>query len=104
MSVKDKNTIIDNLPQGADVDKIFDILMRSNDISGPKFGHVTVDQAMQIWEEYLPLLSQQSGLPIENISLQVSNISPVKDTYDLVGDINNSEVARMTSIKLFVGT
>lgn len=104
MSVKDKNTIIENLPQGADVDKIFDILMRSNDIAGAHFGHVTVDQAMQIWQEYIPLLSQQSGMPIENIILNVSEISPVKDTYDLVGDINNSEEAGMTSIKLYVGT
>jgi cytidyltransferase-like protein len=103
ISVKDKNTIAKNLPEGVDTDSIFSILMRSNDISDPGYGHVTVDQTMEIWSHYKPLLQQLSGLPEDRLKIIVSKPSPVKDTYDLVDRLNNSEQAGNTSVRLYVG-
>lgn len=103
ISVKDKNTITKNIPEGVDVDKVYNVLMRSNDISNPGYGHVTVEQTMAIWQLYRPHLIQLSGIDSDNLSIQISKPSPVKDTYDLVDQLNNSENARMTSVSLYVG-
>ena len=35
ISIKDKNTINKNIPQGADNDRIYSILMKSNDVNNP---------------------------------------------------------------------
>ena len=103
ISVKDKNTITKNIPEGVDVDKVYNVLMRSNDISNPGYGHVTVEQTMTIRQLYRPHLIQLSGIDSDNLSIQISKPSPVKDTYDLVDQLNNSENARMTSVSLYVG-
>lgn len=103
ITAKDKDTIIKNLPKGVDVDLIFNILMSSNDIDGDDYGHVTIEQTMAIWRLYAGLLIQESGISSDKLNINISSISPVKDTYDLVDSINNSERARMTSVKLYVG-
>ena len=103
ISAKDKNTIIKNLPKGVDVDLIFNILMSSNDIDSEGYGHVTIEQTMAIWRLYAGLLIQESGIDSDKLNINISKISPVKDTYDLVEEINNDERARMASIKLYVG-
>ena len=103
IAIKDKNTIAKNLPEGADIDRIYKILMGSNELTSPTYGHITVDQTMAIWNIYKPLLQQQTGLGDDDIIIKVSTPSPVKDTYDLVDELNNSESAGMTSIKLYVG-
>ena len=103
IAIKDKNTIAKNLPEGSDIDRIYKILMGSNELSSPTYGHITVDQAMAIWNIYKPLLQQQTGLGEDDIIIKVSTPSPVKDTYDLVDELNNSEHAGMTSVKLYVG-
>lgn len=103
ISVKDKNTIAKNLPEGVDTDSIYSILMRSNDISDPGYGHVTVEQTMEIWRHYKPMLLQLSGLPEDRLRIITSTPSPVKDTYDLVDRLNNSEQANNTSVRLYVG-
>lgn len=103
ISAKDKNTVIKNLPQGVDVDQIFNILMQSNDITEPGYGHVTIEQTMAIWNIYKPLLIEQSNLTSDDIIIKTSEPSPVKDTYDLVDMLNNSDNAGMTSVKLYVG-
>tara|TARA_B100002019_G_scaffold263569_1_gene251728 strand:- start:2020 stop:2667 length:648 start_codon:yes stop_codon:yes gene_type:complete len=103
VSVKDKATIAKNLPEGIDVDSAYSILMQSNDISSPGYGHITVEQTMNLWRLYRPLLLSQSGLPDENLIISVSSPSPVKDTYDLVDQLNNSEQAGNISVRLYVG-
>lgn len=103
ISVKDKATIIKNLPQEVDHDLIYNILMQSNDISNPDYGHVTVEQSIKIWQAYKPALIKNSSLEEQDIIIKVSTPSPVKDTYDLVSDLNDSEQANHTSIKLYVG-
>lgn len=103
VSIKDKNTIAKNLPDGVDKDRIYSILMQSNDISSPTYGHVTVEQTMQIWQLYKPSLMSLTGKSSEDIVISVSNPSPVKDTYDLVDKFNNSEQAGQISIRLYVG-
>lgn len=103
IAIKDKNTIAKNLPEGADIDRIYKILMGSNELTSPTYGHITVDQTMAIWNIYKPLLQQQTGLGENDIIIKVSTPSPVKDTYDLVDELNNSEQAGMTSVKLYVG-
>lgn len=103
ISVKDKNTIAKNLPEGADIDKIYNILMSSNDVSNHGYGHVTVEQTMAIWQLYKPLLVNLSGIDPNNLHINISKPSPVKDTYDLVDQLNNSEQAGYTTIKLYVG-
>lgn len=103
IAIKDKNTIVKNLPEGSDIDRIYSVLMSSNDISSPTYGHITVDQTMAIWNIYKPLLQQQTGLGEDDLIIKVSTPSPVKDTYDLVDQLNKSEGAGMTSIRLYVG-
>lgn len=103
VSVKDKNTIMKNLPQDVDADAVFSILMASNDISNPNYGHITVEQTMAIWNLYKPLLVSRSGLNENDITIKTSTPSPVKDTYDLVDRLNKSKQAQMTSVKLYVG-
>lgn len=58
---------------------------------------------MAIWRLYAGSLIQESGIDSDKLNINISKISPVKDTYDLVDNINNSERARMTSVKLYVG-
>lgn len=103
ISVKDKTTILKNLPEDVDSDLIYNILMQSNDISNPEYGHVTVEQSMSIWQAYKPALVSNSPLSEQDIIIKVSTPSPVKDTYDLVDDLNKSEQAAQTSVRLYVG-
>ena len=103
ISVKDKNTIAKNIPEGVDVDRVYNVLMRSNDISNPGYGHVTVDQTMEIWKHYKPILHNLTGLTEDRLKIIVSSPSPVKDTYDLVDRLNNSDQANNTSVRLYVG-
>lgn len=103
LSIKDKATIIKNLPRDVDHDLIYDILMKSNDISSSDYGHVTVEQSISIWNVYKPALIANSSLSEQDITIKVSNPSPVKDTYDLVSELNESEGAQNTSIRLYVG-
>ena len=103
ISTKDKSTIMKNLPKGIDADLVFNILMSSNNIDDEDYGHVTIEQTMAIWRLYASNLIRESGIDSDKLNINVSKISPVKDTYDLVENINNSERARMTSIKLYVG-
>ena len=104
ISVKDKNTIFKNLPDGVDKDYIFDLLMMSNDTNNPEYGHITIDQTVSIWNRYRQLLMRHTRKQEKDILIKVSDISPVKDTYDLVSDINNSSDAGKTVIKLYVGS
>ena len=103
VSIKDKTTIIKNLPRDVDHDLIYDILMKSNDISNPDYGHVTIEQSIDIWNAYKPALIANSSLSEQDITIKVSNPSPVKDTYDLVSELNESDNAQNTRIRLYVG-
>jgi hypothetical protein len=58
---------------------------------------------MQMWQLYKPSLMSLTGKRDEDIVISVSNPSPVKDTYDLVDEFNNSEQASMISVRLYVG-
>ena len=104
MAVKDKNTILKNLPDGVDKDLIFDVLMMSNEVDNEGYGHVTIEQAGAIWLEYKKLLARESNIDINDIHIRTSQISPVKDTYDLVSNLNEDErTAHKTSVYLYVG-
>ena len=103
ISIKDKHTIFENLPEGSDKEAIFNILMYSNDISNDQYGHISADQAVEIWRQYLPLLISGSDLSEDRINIKLSPASPVRDTYELVDSINNSEIADRTAIRLYVG-
>ena len=103
VSIKDKSTIAKNLPEGVDVDAAYNILMQSNDISSSGYGHITVEQTMALWRLYRPMLLSQAGLTEDNLIISVSSPSPVKDTYDLVDQLNNSEQAGNISVRLYVG-
>lgn len=104
ISIKDKNTVLKNLPDGIDSDLVYDILMQSNDVSNSNYGHVTIDQTMSIWKIFQQGLIKQSGKSDDQIRVLVSDISPVKDTYDLVDRLNKDVNAGMTSVNLYVGT
>lgn len=107
IALKDKVTVVKNLPEGLsdeEKDSIYNIFMRSNDISNDDYGHITMDQMMAVWNIYGDLLSRESSLSREDIKITVSNGSPVRDTYDLVDNINNSEMAGNSSIRLYVGS
>lgn len=103
VSAKDKNTIMKNVPKSVDEDIVYNILMSSNDVNSSDYGHVTIEQTMAIWKLYAGSLIQESGIDSDKLNINISKISPVKDTYDLVESINNDERARMTSVKLYVG-
>ena len=107
IAVKDKETILLNLPEGLgedEKDQVYNILMQSNDISSSEYGHINKDQMMRIWSIYRELLSREGNTDINNIHINISEGSPVRDTYELVEDINNSDSAREVSIQLYVGT
>jgi len=103
ISIKDKVTISKNIPEGVDSDRVYDILMKSNDLDNPGYGHITVEQTMDIWMLYKPLLINLTGMNPEDIIIQVSKPSPVKDTYDLVDQLNKSEQAGNIGVRLYVG-
>ena len=104
ITVKDKNTIFKNIPESVDQQTVYDILMQSNDISSPTYGHISIDQTMEIWRLYQAGLIRESGKSDQQIHILVSQISPVRDTYELVNELNNDEAAGMTSVNLYVGT
>lgn len=104
IAIKDKNTVFKNLPETVDKDLIYDILMQSNDVSNPNYGHVTIEQTMSIWDLFQEGLIKESGKTNEQIRVFVSQVSPVKDTYDLVDSLNKDGKASMTSVNLYVGT
>ena len=104
IAIKDKNTVFKNLPENVDRDLIYDILMQSNDVSNSNYGHVTIEQTMSVWKLFQEGLIKESGKTNEQIRVFVSQISPVKDTYDLVDTLNKGEKAGMTSVNLYVGT
>jgi hypothetical protein len=58
---------------------------------------------MTIWNYYKSALAKNSKLDESKIKIIVSDVSPVKDTYDLVNNINQSDVASNTNVKLYVG-
>ena len=103
-----KDTVIKNLPEALDVDQkeyIWNVLMRSTDVSHEEFGHITESQMVEVWKIYVQSLKQESSN--SNIHFEVSRGSPVRDTYDLVDNINNHDHQfdpGNTSIKLYVGT
>lgn len=103
IATKDKNTIAKNIPDGVDKDKIFEILMQSNELNNPAYGHVTVEQTMAIWKLYKPLLLNLSSKSEDDLIIKTSTPSPVKDTYDLVDQLNKSEQASNISVRLYVG-
>ena len=103
ISIKDKNTIAKNIPDGVDKDEVYSILMQSNDIGNSGYGHITIDQTMKIWQLYRVLLMNLTGKGPDDLIIKQSSPSPVKDTYDLVDTLNKSEHARMTSVRLYVG-
>lgn len=104
IAIKDKNTVFKNLPESVDKDLIYDILMQSNDVSNPNYGHVTIEQTMSIWGLFQEGLIEESGKNNEQIRVFISQVSPVKDTYDLVDNLNKDDKASMTSVNLYVGT
>ena len=103
ISIKDKNTIFKNLPEGSDKETIFNILMQSNDVSNNMYGHISIDQTMAIWEQYATLLVSNNYISPDKLHVNISQTSPVRDTYELVESINNSEQASGVAIKLYVG-
>jgi cytidyltransferase-like protein len=94
----DVETVKENLPDeiGNDKDKVVQILLDNQ-------GTITIDHTMAIWDIYKKYLIQNSNLNDENINIQVAIPSPVKDTYDLVDELNKSEDAGKTVVKLYVG-
>lgn len=103
ISIKDKHTIFENLPEGTDKEGIFNILMQSNEISSDSYGHITASQASSIWQEYMKAIVNTGVISSNNLHFNVSQTSPVRDTYELVDAINNSERASSVAIKLYVG-
>ena len=113
ISTKDVETIYKNLPKEiSDEDRqiIYStdpdrqgVLNISNDISSDSYGHVTSEQMQSIWKIYIPTLKSLAKRDVD-IKFVVSKGSPVRDTYELVDNINNSEQASMTSVSLYVGT
>tara|TARA_Y100000310_G_C20580568_1_gene762751 strand:+ start:283 stop:963 length:681 start_codon:yes stop_codon:yes gene_type:complete len=103
ISIKDKETIFKTIPEGADKDAIFSILMKSNDMNSDTYGHVSAEQALAIWSHYIPLLASGGGISEDNIHINISDVSPVTDTYDLVGELNEQPDAGNISIRLYVG-
>jgi hypothetical protein len=104
ISVKDKRTIFENIPDNVDKQAVYDILMKSNDLDNPDYGHITIEQTIQIWNMFKQSLAQESGMSSEQIKVIVSDMTPVRDTYELVDTINKSTEADKTNIKLYVGT
>jgi hypothetical protein len=104
IAVKDKNTVFKNLPENVDRDLIYDILMQSNDVSNANYGHVSIEQTMSIWKIFQEGLIQESGKTNEQILINISQISPVRDTYELVDQLNKDVQASMTAVNLYVGT
>jgi len=103
VSLKDKVTIAKNLPDGVDKDAVYHKLMQSNDISSETYGHISIEQTMDIWNMMRPSLLQLSGMGDDDLIIKISSPSPVKDTYDLVDQLNKSESAGNIAVDLFVG-
>lgn len=103
ISLKDKNTIIKNIPDGVDGDLIFNILMQSNNVDSEDYGYVTVEQSYEIWTLYKDQLIRNTNIDVDRLHLIVSEVSPVKDTYDLVSELNESAEAGDISVHLYVG-
>lgn len=104
VSIKDKVTVSKNLPEGAPVDQIFEILMESTRIGSDNYGNISIGQTMRIWEIYRDMLIQSTNIQPNNLNITQSPMSPVRDTYDLVDEINETPNAGNTSVHLYVGT
>jgi cytidyltransferase-like protein len=96
ISIGDEETISKNLP---DLEKIsekndvLDIMMQNRD-------EITLEQAVAIWEIYKSDIENKTNTPL---NINVSDITPVMDTYDKVKEINKSAEAPETEINLYVG-
>ena len=58
---------------------------------------ITLMQSLQLWDLYKELLPP-------NIIIKTSDITPVKDTYDLVEQLNASPDAPNTEVTIYAGT
>jgi len=93
ISIGDTETISKNLPDLEKKNDVLAIMMQNRD-------EITLEQAVAIWEIYKSDIEEQTNTLL-NIS--VSDITPVKDTYDKVEEINKSAEAPETEINLYVG-
>ena len=94
----DLSTVKKNLPIGVDfssISAVFDDIYEQQEI--------TAEHAATIWELYIPILASKANIDANNISISISEISPVVDAYELVKDINETERAGDTQILLYVG-
>lgn len=104
ITLKDKNTVYKNLPDSVDRDAIYNILMQSIDISNDNYGMISAAQTVEIWQHYKRALMSQTNKSDQDIVINVSDVTPVRDTYELVDTLNNSQNASKISVRLYVGT
>lgn len=104
ITLKDKNTVYKNLPDSVDRDAIYNILMQSIDISNDNYGMISASQTVEIWQHYKRALMSQTNKSDQDIVINVSDVTPVRDTYELVDTLNNSQNASKISVRLYVGT
>jgi len=96
---RDLNTVKKNLPPGVSFDTVSDIF---DDIYEQQ--QITAEHSKDIWTRaFVPLLAARTPIEEKNIHVRISEVSPVKDTYELTGEINESEGAEKTQILLYVG-
>lgn len=104
ITLKDKNTVYKNLPDSVDRDAIYNILMQSIDISNDNYGVISAAQTVEIWQHYKRDLMAKTNKSDQDIVINVSDVTPVRDTYELVDTLNNSQNANKISVRLYVGT
>lgn len=66
-------------------------------IGSPDRGSITLLQSLQMWDLYKELLPN-------NVIIKAAKPSPVKDTYDLVEQLNDSPDAPNTVVTVYAGT
>jgi len=118
IATQDKQTVMQNIPpvafenlgeEGLEMyegkecltdqerDSVFNILRDSHQTYS-----ISSEQSMNIWAIYKAGLERLTGGK-KQINISLVRGSPVKETYDLVDNINNSDTASNTAINLYVG-
>lgn len=118
IALNDKQTVMQNIPPVAfenlgeedlttyegvecltdeERESVFNILKESSNTYS-----ISSEQSMKIWSIYKTGLDRLTG-GTKQINISLVKGSPVRETYELVDDINNSEQAGNTAINLYVG-
>ena len=100
-ATQDWTTIRESLPReigDRDIQKVEGILSAAS-----KKREIDLETSKGIWDIYLPHLARLSGRSPEDVKLTISPGSPVRETFELVEQLNKEANAESITVRLYVG-